>query len=209
MNDERKWQMNDERKWQMNDETKWQMNDETKWQMNDETREKFNKIKGKTAINCMLTALVSHVSITDPISKSMVEQKKHIYNYVLSVVKTPDEFIHASFVVVNVLKRQQNEKIITVALLHDIVEDGYANFEELKNRFNLDEEQMAALDAITRRQGERYFDYIERCKQNEIAKTVKLADLEHNIDRCVIDLPNRWGLLRRYAKAYGVLIDGK
>jgi (p)ppGpp synthase/HD superfamily hydrolase len=94
-----------------------------------------------------------------------------------------------------------------VALLHDIVEDGYATFGELQERFNLDNEQMATLDAITRREGEKYFDYIARCKQNEMAKTVKLADLQHNITRCANDLQNRWGLIRRYAKAYGILID--
>lgn len=87
-----------------------------------------------------------------------------------------------------------------------MVEDGYATFEELQQRFDLDAEQMAALDAITRRQGEKYFDYIERVKQNEMAKTVKLADLQDNINRCAKDLPNRWGLIRRYAKAYGILI---
>lgn len=98
-------------------------------------------------------------------------------------------------------------KAYAVALLHDIVEDGYTTFEELQQRFDLDAEQMAALEAITRRNGERYFDYIQRVKQNKIAKIVKLADLQHNIERCARDLPNRWGLIRRYAKAYGILID--
>lgn len=97
-------------------------------------------------------------------------------------------------------------KISVVALLHDYIEDGYGNFEETKKRFDLDDEQMAALDAITRRDGERYFTYIKRCKQNEMAKAVKLADLTHNINRCGKDLPNRWSMICRYAKAYGILI---
>ena len=99
-----------------------------------------------------------------------------------------------------------DERACMVALLHDVVEGGYATFEELQQRFSLDDEQMKALDAITRRQGEKYFDYIDRVKQNEMAKTVKLADLQDNIRRCAWDLPNRWGLLRRYGKAYGILI---
>lgn len=102
---------------------------------------------------------------------------------------------------------KDDKKTCMVALLHDVVEDGYATFEELQQRFDLDAEQMAALDAITRRQGEQYFDYIKRVKQNEMAKTVKLADLQHNISRCANDLLNRWGLIRRYAKAYGILVD--
>lgn len=115
-----------------------------------------------------------------------------------------DEYEHAC-TVAGMCKN--DEQTCMVALLHDVVEDGYATFDELRERFNLDAGQMAALDAITRRIGEQYFDYIRRCKQNEMAKTVKLADLQHNITRCADDLPNRWGLIRRYAKAYGMLID--
>lgn len=98
-------------------------------------------------------------------------------------------------------------KTCVVALLHDFVEDEYATFEDVQQRFNLNDEQMAALNAITRREGEKYFDYIKRVKQNEMATTVKLADLQHNITRCVNDLPNRCELIRRYAKAYLILID--
>lgn len=121
-----------------------------------------------------------------------------------------DEYEHACTVAG---KCKDDERTCMVALLHDVIEDSYCTFEELRERFNLDPEQMAALDAITRREGERYFDYINRVKQNEMAKTVKLADLQHNITRCANDLPNRWGLIRRYAKAYGILVgewrDGK
>lgn len=102
---------------------------------------------------------------------------------------------------------RHKSKAYAVALLHDIVEDGYATFEELQQRFDLNAEQIDALKAITRRNEERYFDYIQRVKQNRIAKIVKLADLQDNISRCAKDLPNRWGLIRRYAKAYGILID--
>ena len=122
----------------------------------------------------------------------------------LAKIMPLDEYEHAC-TVAGICK--DDEKTCMVALLHDIVEDGYATFDELQKRFKLDAEQMAALDAITRRQGEQYFEYIQRVKQNEMAKTVKLADLQHNITRCANDLPNRWGLLRRYAKAYGILID--
>ena len=122
----------------------------------------------------------------------------------LAKIMPLDEYEHACTVAG---KCKDDEKTCMVALLHDIVEDGYATFEELQKRFNIDGEQMVALDAITRRDGERYFDYIKRCKQNEMAKTVKLADLQDNISRCAKDLPNRCGLLRRYAKAYGILTD--
>lgn len=136
----------------------------------------------------------------------MSRQLIDVLNYIDSTL-SGDERKHASNVAMNVAGKMRDNCCYNIAFLHDIVEDGYASFEELQQRFDLDNEQMAALDAITRRQGEQYFDYIQRVKQNEMAKTVKLADLQDNISRCAKDLPNRWGLLRRYAKAYGILID--
>lgn len=129
-----------------------------------------------------------------------------VYEYVCNTVKEPCEASHAYNVALNAIQIVNKDDYVCVALLHDIVEDGYATFEELQQCFNLNDEQVAALDAVTRRQGEKYFDYIQRVKQNEMATTVKLADLQHNIYRCANDLRNRWGLLRRYAKAYGILI---
>lgn len=41
---------------------------------------------------------------------------------------------------------------------------------------------LAALDALTRRKGEPYRDYIERVAGNEDARVVKLADLDDNLD---------------------------
>jgi hypothetical protein len=63
------------------------------------------------------------------------------------------------------------------------------------------------IDALTRRDGERYFSYIKRCKQNAEARRLKLNDIADDIQRCVTDLPNRWSDLCRYAKAYGILVD--
>jgi (p)ppGpp synthase/HD superfamily hydrolase len=140
------------------------------------------------------------------IRKEIKQDGMMVYAYVCQRVKESCEATHAYNVAMNTVQTFNKDSYFCVALLHDIVEDGYACFEELQQRFDLDDEQMAALDAITRRHEERYFDYIERCKQNEMAKTVKLADLQDNIRRCAFDLQNRWEMLRRYAKAYGILI---
>ena len=104
-------------------------------------------------------------------------------------------------------QKGENEKCFPVALFHDLVEDNYIGMDELTKLAHLTEDQVAALDAITRRKDEQYFDYIARLSKNEIARKVKLADLSDNIRRCAADLPNRWGVLRRYAKAYGILTD--
>jgi (p)ppGpp synthase/HD superfamily hydrolase len=134
------------------------------------------------------------------------EKHRSILNYISSKVKNKDEVIHAWSVAEKTREFSLDDRIYIVALLHDVVEDGYTTFKKLQKLYDLDDEQMAALDAITRRKGEQYFEYIARCKQNEMARIVKLADVQHNIDRCANDLPNRWRLLRRYTKAYGILI---
>lgn len=63
---------------------------------------------------------------------------------------------------------------------------------------------MDAVDALTRRTGETYSEYILRVKKNPTAVTVKLADLAHNLDesRCG-GLPD--SLRARYEKAVRVL----
>ena len=68
-----------------------------------------------------------------------------------------------------------------VALLHDAVEDshGAVNLKSLVREFP--HRVVEALDAISRRPGETYFVYLERCGQNPLARTVKLADLRDNL----------------------------
>ena len=150
--------------------------------------------------------------MTEKLTKEPWEDKGRMNKQFIDVLKyidstlSGDERKHASNVAAGVAGKMRDNRCHLIAFLHDIVEDGYATFEELQQRFDLDNEQMAALDAVTRRQGERYFDYIQRVKQNEMAKSIKLADLQDNIRRCAEDLPNRWGLIRRYGKAYGILI---
>lgn len=91
----------------------------------------------------------------------------------------------------------------TVAVLHDVVED--SRDWQLSD---LDEEGfgdsiMQALDAITRRDGETYMDFIKRCGENDLAKRVKLADLvdNMNMDRIPVPLPEDFERLKRYQKA--------
>lgn len=90
-----------------------------------------------------------------------------------------------------------------VALLHDTIEDSpLTTIKALRKLFN--DEIAEAVDAISRREGEKYFDYIERCKRNSIARVVKIEDIKHNSDR------NRWpempdSYMKREVKALAIL----
>lgn len=62
-----------------------------------------------------------------------------------------------------------------LGLLHDAVEDGYLPRALLR--------VWPGLDAITRRPGEVYADYIDRVARHPVARKVKLCDLRHNLSR--------------------------
>ena len=68
----------------------------------------------------------------------------------------------------------------TIALLHDTVEDTDATVEEIREMFG--EEIADAVEVLTHPKDEPYMDYIRRIWTNRLARDVKLADLEHNMD---------------------------
>jgi (p)ppGpp synthase/HD superfamily hydrolase len=68
-----------------------------------------------------------------------------------------------------------------VAILHDVIEDTPWTLDKLRKE-GFSEEIISAIDHITRRDGESYLDYIHRVATNPLARKVKLADLEHNMD---------------------------
>jgi (p)ppGpp synthase/HD superfamily hydrolase len=68
-----------------------------------------------------------------------------------------------------------------VAVLHDVVEDSRYSLADLRQR-GYAEDVLQALDCLTRRTAETYGEFIDRVKTNAIARRVKLADLEDNMD---------------------------
>jgi (p)ppGpp synthase/HD superfamily hydrolase len=68
----------------------------------------------------------------------------------------------------------------SVALLHDVVEDTHWTLDMLRDA-TVAEDIVVAVDAITKREGEEYVDYLNRVVNNDMAAAVKLADLDHNL----------------------------
>jgi len=73
----------------------------------------------------------------------------------------------------------QEEKII--AVLHDVVEDTEWSFKELA-REGFPKQIIKALDCLTKREQEPYEKFVERSAKNPLARRVKRADLEDNMD---------------------------
>ena len=74
--------------------------------------------------------------------------------------------------------RTADEKI--VGNLHDVVEDSDVTLDMLRS-FGFTQEQVVAVDSVTRRDGESYLDFVLRSKRNRIGCRVKINDLNDNL----------------------------
>lgn len=67
------------------------------------------------------------------------------------------------------------------AVLHDVVEDSAWTLDALRAE-GFSKEVVEALDELTRRPEETYEAFIERAARHPVARAVKRADLEDNMD---------------------------
>src|SRR3954452_19997742 len=75
-----------------------------------------------------------------------------------------------------VMNSVEGEEARIVAVLHDVIEDTAITEDDLR-REGFSEAVIAAVLCLTHRKGEPYAGYVVRCKGNDIARRVKLADL--------------------------------
>ncbi|MGH7524652.1 MAG: GTP pyrophosphokinase [Gemmatimonadales bacterium] len=99
-----------------------------------------------------------------------------------------------------------------VAVLHDVVEDSPAENKWTLERLRAEgfsEAVVAAVDGVTNRQGETYMDFVRRAAADPIARIVKRADLEDNLDvtRIATITEKDRARLAKYAEAVR-LLDG-
>jgi guanosine-3',5'-bis(diphosphate) 3'-pyrophosphohydrolase len=73
------------------------------------------------------------------------------------------------------------------AVLHDVVEDTPVTLDDLRSE-GFPESVIAAVDALTKREGETRIDAAKRAAKDPIARTVKLADNAENMD--ISRIPN-------------------
>ena len=80
-----------------------------------------------------------------------------------------------------VMLRMETDLERIVAVLHDVVEDSTLTLTDLE-RAGFPKEVLDAVDCLTKRKAESYERLIQRAKSNTIARRVKIADLEDNMD---------------------------
>ena len=105
--------------------------------------------------------------------------------------------------------RMHTEAEMMAAVLHDVVEDTPWTLEQLRQE-GFSEEVLAAVEAVTHRAGETYEAYLARAAADPIARKVKRADLEDNMDlRRLSALTDKdVERLRRYHRTWRKLTGG-
>jgi (p)ppGpp synthase/HD superfamily hydrolase len=108
-----------------------------------------------------------------------------------------------------VMQHVEGEPARIVAVLHDVLEDCPAWTADRLRAEGFGEETLEALLAVTRGEGEDYFDFVRRAAANPIGRRVKLADLADNIDMTRIPRPADRDMerLARYERAVKIVKD--
>ena len=114
--------------------------------------------------------------------------------------------LHPLHVMENVNSKEG--KIVTI--LHDIIEDTDIT-ENYLLKIGLSKRIVDAVVALTRSEDMDYQEYIKNLSSNPLAKEVKLADLEHNMDLKRLPTLEEKDLERnrKYQIAYHYLINNK
>lgn len=101
----------------------------------------------------------------------------------------------------------RGEPEMIVAVLHDLIEDTPWTLEQLRAE-GFSEDVLTAIDCLTRRDDESYEAFIERAGGNPLARRVKLADLEDNMDlRRIAEVADKdLERLRKYHRARQALL---
>jgi guanosine-3',5'-bis(diphosphate) 3'-pyrophosphohydrolase len=108
-----------------------------------------------------------------------------------------------------VMMRVQDDEARMVAVLHDTLEDTSLTEKDLREA-GFSAAVIAAVQTVTRHKGQSYADYVVGCSRSEVARQVKLADLEDNarLDRMLLRasrLQDDLKRIHRYTLSYQFL----
>lgn len=98
---------------------------------------------------------------------------------------------------------------VMAAWLHDVVEDTDLTLDDLRAE-GFPADVVDAVDAVTRRPGETYMQFVRRAARHPLGRIIKLADNASNTAKLdsIPDTDRREGLRRRYERARTILFTG-
>ena len=93
-----------------------------------------------------------------------------------------------------------------VSYLHDVIEDTSLTINDLWGS-KVPTDCILAIETLTKKGGQNYWDYLAEVKLNKLATVVKIADLTHNSDLSRLEKVTKEDLARRdkYLKAIDYL----
>jgi (p)ppGpp synthase/HD superfamily hydrolase len=105
-----------------------------------------------------------------------------------------------------VMTQMETEEEMTAAVLHDVIEDTPTTTKDLK-KMGFSKRIVQAVEALSRQNGEKYEDYIDRVVANKLAVKVKIADLRDNTSasRLIMVTADDIARVARYKKALAKL----
>lgn len=106
---------------------------------------------------------------------------------------------------IHLAEQTDTEIECVVALLHDVVEDTNVTFEELEKEFP--PEVIRILKLLTHNKKIDYMTYIEKIKNDPVAKKIKIFDIMHNSDLTRLNevTPKDSSRIEKYQEALKIL----
>lgn len=80
-----------------------------------------------------------------------------------------------------VMSKMETEEEMSVALLHDVIEDSEITAQDL-SKAGIPTRVIKAVQALTKKEGEDYDQFVDRVLKNKLAAKIKKADIEDNIN---------------------------
>lgn len=120
---------------------------------------------------------------------------------------------HPLFVAESLAKEGANEAAIIAALLHDVAEDTDITLNQIEYVFSDSKHKAEIMEALRLLKHEKnvpYMDYVQALKNNDIARKVKCADLQHNmmLNRLPHITDKDLERVMKYKRAYEILTEG-
>ena len=85
-----------------------------------------------------------------------------------------------------IMAKMETEEEMSVALLHDVIEDSDYTFEDLLAD-GIPLVVAKAVQLLSKVEGENYDQFVDRVLENDLASKVKIADIEDNINVLRLD----------------------